>query len=1666
MTHRRQKTAKPLDTNRQLPVMDANELPRSAFEAEEHIRKIRKDKGLGDGLGKISHNTADLEAALDVLSTDLYQTTTHFLLELIQNADDNQYEAAVPTLRIAYSPGTIRIDCNERGFSRRNVEAICRICQSTKSGRSKSSGFVGEKGIGFKAVFKVASTVHIVSGHYQFKFERDGYLGMIAPIWATFPEPTIPGWTSIVLKLDDKCDEAAVVKELRLYDARILIFLRRLRRLEIDVNMKAGPKLWNKSTLWGKKKNRKNSIPQEANAELHTGFRNVLTRRGQPASSSSSSTSGSQSSMTILHENDKKKYYLVWRHMANKLPAESRRPDISSSEVVLAFPLESDGRTPFIAPQSVYAFLPIRDYGFNFLLQADFLLSSSREDIHGDSAWNEALAVAASDAFVKAALSMSSLPEGHPLRYTWLLFVPRTVPSSQLMRNLRYRTMEKLRASPVIYTRESGGERKSPTELSIVPDLFCDRDGNPFMEMPKDAGKYVSKEYDVLTTDDMESPLHRLGTKSIDDEQFMDSMLDMLRPNPGAVLQHKSPEWHVDLSRALHSIVTSTVQKCQKTKQEWSQTHVAQRLLDLPIIPLRDGNWVRNFEDGQYIYYPETGSGVGKVPEGIDMRIVDHEAAADPDRRRLFDHLGVATMVDTAARAAILKTHASEAFKPDLVRRRVLVSHLVFLFHSGWKHDVEKPSVLWLASEKGPCRKSDHLYLPSDVPSAAYRVLPPANRDTAYGFVHRAYMDGAVERDKQDEWTKWLESEVHIAVYPRIKRTSFEDGSWTHPDFELLQRSPPKRSSPLCWLTVLRDGWEYYTDATKTTSPFAHMTPAIIGNLRDIVVPCRKSSWSADSAPLHSAYMPAKDLMDRAFGLVPFIDIPDPENPAWEPVMRMLRVQSTPSLEFYVDCLRRCKTHPKVPQDTIRRLLHSIQDQGTQDPVELRNLFNNDRLICIPHNEDNGERTWVKPLACVWKGRAWMVEFHVLKKYYPELEVLFRTMLLVPNASTSHFVEEALAVASRTASTKSTRRIESILHAIASRVVENLDRDPDRADGGLEQVHKMRLSDAQVFPIVSGPKNHPYERLASVKDKESWLIADRAIFRTQFANVLPVLALDADVVLRIQPLLEALGLGDRLLSRVATNVTEAHGEVTPLEDLAAQYRERSKFLFRLMPPGQPNRDQLRAKFRSVDVFSATTILQYWRAPLELRQIQSAQTTGTAFLESDYFGDLRVYMPTGYETEPHPFELVDQLCEFFSIPTKHRDLVLLALTAGIERVEEVFTSRGIGEVADDGPRAGPSRWVVADGDGDGGVQSDADSDDYSADYDSAEDDAEEEDAEAKKSEGTSRFNRLLNRKRFHPSFFKQRNVSSDSLPSYDTAVARTAHGGVMGGRLAPTRKLPSVSTLPSLKKTIREMEFHQRDGAVFAEPTRPLTLLDRIRGLAQRDDDIGEMIISDALGAILGPQYKPDTIWTPRSKRRPSDSAFTFVDSQGRFSSFLMRLEGRTGKAQGYNKLMYHLDVKATERPQTSSFRLTQAELDRARNFSIHSEKALSDEEPNKHVSVLVHMSDVRDQPKILFLVDPWDLFKDGQLILETTSTYKAGLRLGPREVGRSRDRDAAAEGGFDVVQIRQRNSPRPDEAPPDYVDVKGKGVEAPASDVGVTAGPSSEMAEVRKGESG
>jgi hypothetical protein len=94
------------------------------------------------------------------------------VLECIQNADDNDYSIGQKSfLRFTVETDSITLESDETGFSEADVRAICSVCESTKAVPSGSSGAatvaekakitIGEKGIGFKSVFKIASRAHI-----------------------------------------------------------------------------------------------------------------------------------------------------------------------------------------------------------------------------------------------------------------------------------------------------------------------------------------------------------------------------------------------------------------------------------------------------------------------------------------------------------------------------------------------------------------------------------------------------------------------------------------------------------------------------------------------------------------------------------------------------------------------------------------------------------------------------------------------------------------------------------------------------------------------------------------------------------------------------------------------------------------------------------------------------------------------------------------------------------------------------------------------------------------------------------------------------------------------------------------------------------------------------------------------------------------------------------------------------------------------------------------------------------------------------------------------------------------------------------------------------------------------------------------------------------------
>jgi len=175
-------------------------------EARKHIAALRREKfdlqGNSEAPVRVKNPLAeDLQHSIATLAKDIYTKKPHFIFELIQNAEDNFYAEGVkphlsfrllhddPT-RTPGSQGALIVENNEIGFTRKQVKALCSVDASTK----KAQGFIGEKGIGFKSVFRVTSDPHVISNGYSFRLPENHEptgLGFIVPCWLDHTPPDV-----------------------------------------------------------------------------------------------------------------------------------------------------------------------------------------------------------------------------------------------------------------------------------------------------------------------------------------------------------------------------------------------------------------------------------------------------------------------------------------------------------------------------------------------------------------------------------------------------------------------------------------------------------------------------------------------------------------------------------------------------------------------------------------------------------------------------------------------------------------------------------------------------------------------------------------------------------------------------------------------------------------------------------------------------------------------------------------------------------------------------------------------------------------------------------------------------------------------------------------------------------------------------------------------------------------------------------------------------------------------------------------------------------------------------------------------------------------------------------------------------------------------------------
>src|SRR5947207_522523 len=165
-------------------------------------------------------------AVLDLLG-QLYSERTHFIFELIQNAED----AGATELAFEMFSDRLELRHDGRPFTEADVRGVCGVGKSAKSGDGDLTA-IGKFGIGFKSVYAYTRSPRIYSGDEHFGIEN-----YVRP----FPlEPLAPpsAGTLFVFPFDHDTVPAAVAAReistaLTAVQPRILLFLRSIGRLRV-----------------------------------------------------------------------------------------------------------------------------------------------------------------------------------------------------------------------------------------------------------------------------------------------------------------------------------------------------------------------------------------------------------------------------------------------------------------------------------------------------------------------------------------------------------------------------------------------------------------------------------------------------------------------------------------------------------------------------------------------------------------------------------------------------------------------------------------------------------------------------------------------------------------------------------------------------------------------------------------------------------------------------------------------------------------------------------------------------------------------------------------------------------------------------------------------------------------------------------------------------------------------------------------------------------------------------------------------------------------------------------------------------------------------------------------------------------------------------------------
>ncbi|KAF9766035.1 hypothetical protein IL306_001592 [Fusarium sp. DS 682] len=835
----------------------------------------------------------------------------------------------------------------------------------------------------FRAIVVASKKVHIQSGNFSFEFQHnifDPEDSMIRPIWVSPTETISDNSTRITLYLHDQGSKEDVD------NLRNIIHSQFEKLHEACLLFLKGLRSMRVEFFDDNGKMHHFKDLQKQNVDWHRVRINVTTfGEGK--------------------QNDTSQLYHVTEQSVNN----------SAANVMLAFPLTDDfkPRTDDEAKKLVN-FVPLRTSPLGFHVHSDFEFKDGRHGMVLTSAHNLSIKDPIATAFFQAILQFL---DHQTLCYRWPLFLtPRVRDSDPFWSDLDADVRSWIAQNPVLKSRHSRHWRHI-SHLTILSADAEDGGKNPLLDDPVN-DPFLSYKYPA----NVAVKLNEYGLETLSSSQFLNLLeQDLKSPSP-KMHTFTSKDWHNAISRLLLKFFTN-------------EEH-AEKMKTLPLLQLQDGGWT-SISSGP-LYFPTAGD--ARIPETLNLRLVSHAANDDPDRRSLYQQLGVSEATAIEIRKMIFDSFkSSETLSLDVVKSYL---HYLYLTHQSFDINNEQPydEVKILTIDMKLLNpRSTIVYLPGkDTPYSPESLLCS---DESESDPHASFLHPEIAKDGPKQpgifhpiWKSWLWDSIGIRyrlslLQPKLQAQSEEsnkDDSSTDDENEVLSDAFHYvfKHRPDRFLGLLEHLWAY-------EGPQLLKDPTLVSKIKGL--PAQTLCGVDFSLELQDAWVPSlylrscvNEFMEHPNDFA-FLKLDEDKHidlalaSKWSFLTKHFAVKWKYDMYFLLEILKSIK----------RRSNTTISSSQIQKVLALYAIISARFLICaseekeqaleffgdsgILYLDDKGP-TWASSSSCVWDAPSDMVSAYSLKSFYENkslndqqmesLSRLFHKELSIRDATCEDLVEE------------------------------------------------------------------------------------------------------------------------------------------------------------------------------------------------------------------------------------------------------------------------------------------------------------------------------------------------------------------------------------------------------------------------------------------------------------------------------------------------------------------------------------------------------------------------------------------------------------------------------------------------------------------------------------